>query len=128
MTDLTALIERLKAATEGSRELDYDIARSVGWTERVDAVDGKKWWANPDGIWGFVRPLTTSLDAALTLITPETDIDYLELYCDNGQWFVKAERLISGGNIVTLHRSEAGTDNPSLQVCIASLLARKAGG
>ena len=31
MTSLTSLIERIEAATEGSRELDGDIALLVGW-------------------------------------------------------------------------------------------------
>ena len=62
MTDLYALIARLEAAEAGSHELDKAVAVACGSTINV--------WAEiaADGTFlGSVRPVTTSLDAALAL-------------------------------------------------------------
>ncbi|WP_433942337.1 hypothetical protein [Brevundimonas diminuta] len=60
--DLSALIARLEAAEAGSHELDKAVAVACGSTINV--------WAEiaADGTFlGSVRPVTTSLDAALAL-------------------------------------------------------------
>jgi len=55
------LIERLEAATEGSRELDYLIHCALGW---IDHDQGG--WTRGDETAGEGWPLyTSSLDAAL---------------------------------------------------------------
>jgi hypothetical protein len=72
--DLTALIERVEAATGPDRELDAEIARTRlpadaddiarsrgGWSYRVFGPEG---W---DDEWMEVRPYTGSLNAAATL-------------------------------------------------------------
>lgn len=58
------LIEKLEAATEGSRELDAEIALTQGWTKN------KIWWITPHGEQVNYDPpcWSTSLDAALLLI------------------------------------------------------------
>jgi hypothetical protein len=68
MTDLTALIARLEAATEGDETLDHDVARAVGWREQIDKVDGARYWTNPSGIWSFPPRFTRSVDAAMSLV------------------------------------------------------------
>lgn len=74
----TELVERLSAATVGSRELDADIAalllpgvvewRTTRWT--MEAEPHRK-VASANHVGGFARepvyPVTTSLDAALAL-------------------------------------------------------------
>lgn len=53
------LIERIEGAEEGSRELDYAIAQSVGLIQSKDgAVHFGQWWPY----------YTASLDAAMTLV------------------------------------------------------------
>lgn len=75
MTSLTSLIERIEAATEGSRELDGSIYIAVNIppekTGRIDQIDGcVGWW--PKGA-PYVSAIevprySTSVDAALTLL------------------------------------------------------------
>ena len=55
MTSKNELIKRLEAATEGSRELDKEIAEAFGWVHECMNSD-----THPH--------LTTSIDAALTLV------------------------------------------------------------
>ena len=71
MTDLTALLERVEAATGPDREIDTEIARAFGWTPpgiNPALWEGKEtpsWWATP----GFGMPAyTSSLDAAIALV------------------------------------------------------------
>jgi len=107
--DLSALIARLEAAEAGSHELDKAVAVACGSTINV--------WAEiaADGTFlGSVRPVTTSLDAALAL----------------------AERVLGNGPCV-LHRNgptEWGftyvdddtvyAATPALALCIATLRAK----
>lgn len=75
MADLTSLIERIEAATEGSRELDGCIFIAVNIPPekvgRIDQIDGcVGWW--PKGA-PYVSAIevprySTSIDAALTLL------------------------------------------------------------
>src|SRR5260221_9738217 len=67
------IIKRLEAATEGSRELDYDIHESIGWQDNDECG-----WSRGDERTDPSCPAyTTSLDAALTLWgTPDLDGDY----------------------------------------------------
>lgn len=65
------LIERLEAAEAGSRELDAEVFRALGWTDGHN-VHGpaKNWWLNPqtgEHVDQLER-VTTSVDAALGLI------------------------------------------------------------
>lgn len=75
------LISRIRSATEGSRELDIAIFKSLGGTipfhalGRVDdpylvtEEDGKTYKASPSASSAFhLPPVTTSLDAALALV------------------------------------------------------------
>ena len=125
---MTDLLERIEAATEGSRELDKDIASQVhpgtDWDKRYTANVG---WGHPD----FNRVMranpvphyTTSIDAALTLV-PEG-------------WGFKADCGLGYGNECTVgHVGEnkmydqpdgwAKAATPALALCAASLRAREA--
>lgn len=62
---LRELIERVEAASEGSRELDADIALTQGWQE----LPGDNWLGPEAQI--VVPHYSTSVDAALTLVPTE---------------------------------------------------------
>lgn len=112
------LIRQLEEATEGSRELDCDVARAFGYTP--PSHPNSSVWIRPDGKTAFhVNNLpywTTSLDAALTLLG--RDWKWLvEVWQDDTGWaqVVTDKHLFYG--------AEAAT--PSLALCIAALRARK---
>ncbi|WP_374453776.1 hypothetical protein [Phenylobacterium sp.] len=73
MTDLAQMIAKLEAASEGSRELDVDIAIASGeWTppygaER-DADRPDVWRRSGVNYWAQYAAYTTSLDAIVALI------------------------------------------------------------
>lgn len=83
---LTELIANLEAATEGSRELDGEIALTEGWTFQKMKGDAKPYWRKPGTVYYYMRAdgpprYTTSLDAALT---GENIIDVR--YVGGNQW------------------------------------------
>ena len=66
MTDLTALLSRVEAATGPDRELDRDILLAVG-----GAIDGQYWrWPGEErsSSFGALPPFTSSLDATVALV------------------------------------------------------------
>jgi len=67
--DLSALIARLEAAKAGSRELDAEVLRALGYSYHLDFGCG--WFSNPKHhgrLYGNGQSsVTTSLDAALAL-------------------------------------------------------------
>lgn len=120
------LIARLEAATEGSRELDEAIAehllkarspvRLVGQSERETSI---RVFEYPDMSIGSALRYTTSLDAAMTLISA-ADWDGLD-------WEIKTAPHRHGAiariiDMETTYRAEAAT--PALALCIAALKAR----
>lgn len=71
------LIERLEAATVGSRELDLAIGRAFNFP-MVSRWGDHEWRPDGVGIWTTLPKFTTSLDAALALaerVLPGLDID-----------------------------------------------------
>ena len=125
-----AEIERLEAATEGSRELDAEIAVQI-WPAlagfQPDSERGPGHWITPQDGPTYAEDYTTSIDAALTLV-PEgwyltclaevgcghfydwaaTICDHLEGRVEDGDW-----------------RSAPG-QTPALALCIATVKAREA--
>lgn len=92
MTSITSLIERVEAATEGSRELDGDIALLVGWEpthERSSSLKlaytypsfRERWKGDrrPFDNWNVPR-YSTSIDAALTLLPLGYEYDLTNIY------------------------------------------------
>lgn len=152
---LSELIERLEKATGPDRELDETIAfhaqlRPAAPTpgkiyvesrlrESFDEHERKHdfataWHAHAP--WRADWPIptyTASLDAALTLVRPEDDIDSYELLNDCGCWFVVFNTLVEGGHIVET-RTVAGALDGALEFCrqyfhhTAALRARGTGG
>ena len=115
MTALAALIAKLEAATEGSRELDFAI-------RLVDEEPGTK----IDGRFAELVPrYTTSLDAALTLVPADP----------KGGWYwrVGHSSLYRGwahlnryhpDNCDTGDETSANAATPALALCMAALRAR----
>lgn len=69
MTDIDTLIRDLEAATEGSRELDGEIALYLGW---VKHHAGWAHWTTPEGLENQHVPFfSDGLDDALTMV-PDT--------------------------------------------------------
>lgn len=63
------LIERLEKATEGSHQLDAEVAKAIGWEKRyISQEDAIGDWHAPGGAIKPLPRFTTSLDAALTLV------------------------------------------------------------
>ncbi len=61
---MTDLLARLEAATEGSAELDAAVLRAAGWSKRDDAPQWSDQWGN----WRDMKHPTRSLDAITGLI------------------------------------------------------------
>jgi hypothetical protein len=84
MTSLTSLIERIEAATEGSRELDGGIWKAIcekpGDVWANDLIDGDV-WLRRDPIdhvaWEGPPAYSTSIDAVRTLLPPTTECWWL---------------------------------------------------
>lgn len=127
------LVERLEAATAGSRELDAEISRSIisgpsfaHW----NGVHVSNWWLHDDGeSWGCnttdgwrhercirVSHYTTSLDAALTLV-PD-GYDYI-IYRIDGEYYAEVGPTGSFGFTKCV-----GAPTIALAICIAALKAR----
>lgn len=139
------LITRLEGATEGSRELDEQIAKAVG----ALPADAKFWAINPeDGMaeyeWLQTDPddpepypaggqglnYTTSVDAALSLV-PEGWV--IPLSCGLHQFIVDAQwgwgcalsQLgVNGHGYVYVDWRTSRPPTPALAICIAALRAR----
>lgn len=131
------LIWRLEAASEGSRELDAEIALSVG-NYRIEPMYGetrvtwfegdksasfiadtrkKPWWMSCD----HIRPYTTSLDAAMSLIKPPGHPLYtwtVRARISTGHEFYEAEITVPSSEFRVIQRT------PALALCIAALRAR----
>lgn len=120
MSNLTALAERLERATEGSRELDGDIALALPHklTEHL----------TPDNARYLLLlsapPFSTSIDAALTLVPKGWQFDSVESAAMQEWWVVL-------GEIAPPYRKAKSPENGpatlALALCIAALRARSAG-
>ncbi len=99
------IVERLEAASEGSRELDFAIA---------DVILGP---VKPPYIRGHCEKYTTSLDAAMTLV-PEGANTYLaseDRHSHSWEWSLRDK-------LANRHHARAAT--APLALCIAALKAR----
>lgn len=143
MTDLSQLLEKVRTAEAGSRELDAEIevqarrfrAYAVGLTDETRA----KWIAVNDGIvcdphTSYSAPhLTTSLDAIVALIERELsgENDGPLLYARAGYWNDSAEdgrpylqtfSIATSAPTVLTDFEESGATEP-LALCAALLSA-----
>lgn len=110
MADLTDLIERLEKATEGSRELDCNVAEAAG-------LGARRQFHPP--LLDNGRPVprfSESLDAALSLV-PEGRYAKLQISHDHKRAWAWVE--MEAGEAVACAA-------PALALCIAALKARQA--
>lgn len=119
MTDARkALIRRLETATRGSRELDEEIAAVISGAI-LERQPNDRVAYHKDDMWvsvGEIKPWTTSIDAALTLV-PESYVT--EFIIGNGSsvnlWSRSSpfQQMIKSGKLST----------PALALCNAVLKA-----
>jgi hypothetical protein len=122
MSDLQALIEKLEAATEGSRELDAEIALACGWRFNKGTVYSYH-WLDPQGAHNAVpSPFTESLDAALTLV-PE---GWGYQQGSHPRAACKACAFCFEGADDFHNQPPSFAPTPALALCIAALKARAA--
>jgi len=110
MTDLDTLISDLERATEGSRELDYAIAKEIGWRFSGEESFKEYWQDATTDEWKQLPWWTTSLDSALTLV-PE-----------GSRWDVQQDYTCAFASIDGVTTGRVAT--PALALCIAALTAR----
>lgn len=129
------LIKKLEAATEGSRELDADIAFAVGWTYEKRGRDRKPWWRKPEAerdsdtassrFWSQYpkEEFTTSIDAALTLVPEGWRVAYLweAVKPEDRPWW---GAQLSRDKPYKTMSPVLGKETPALALCIAALKAR----
>ena len=122
-----SLIEKLEGVTDGSRELDAEIALAVGytraWHEDMAPNRGGWYWRNKDigpthETYDWPPLFSSSLDAALTLV-PE----------GGWQWQIRQDpnvyrAAIVGGIVPDLKIMRGLATSPALALCIAALKAR----
>lgn len=113
------LIAKLKAADEGSRDLDAQVCEVVHSSLiadcQPDLEKGHGHWIHPTAGPTYAMDYTTSIDAALQLLAPGS---YWTVK-DDGSAFVGHRESDHDG-----HTAHAAT--PALALCIAALLAREA--
>ncbi len=125
MADYTDLIARLEKATEGSEELDADIARALGW--ELDTVYEHAWWDPQKRVLHHCDPpffqRTRSLDAALSLVPEEANCHGYDASPAGAEAYVSRNNVASGHWLLS-----AVAATPALALCAAALKARQAGG
>ena len=132
MTDLSPLIAKLEAATEGSRELDAEIWLFVtpGATRKQSSYIHKATQIRcfidetrqADGHLIIVPHYTTSIDAALTLVPKSTLWAVGQM--EDGP-FCRLVILNKDGSYLD-GAIESGGSTPALALCVAALKAREA--
>ena len=125
--ELQSLISALKAATEGTRGLDYHIHEAIGWQDNDECGWSKPATGERTADTGWPH-YTTSLDAALTLVPEGWGWAAAEL--DKGEPSAVVTNFLPQLKPGTLDanpdridfRSKAATH--ALALCIAALKAR----
>ena len=132
------LIAELERATEGSRELDYAIAKEIGWRfhgEKDFKEYGVFWRDAITDEWQQLPWWTASLDAALTLV-PEGYRCSFDIPGEEGgrnhATVVKYSQVLEAVNLkakpeeITELWNHSYAATPFLTLCIAALRARQA--
>lgn len=119
--ELLALAERCEKVSEGSRELDGAIAAALslhpqGWRRGASEASASAVWF--DDFYNWRAPdLTTSLDAAMTLVPPGHD---WSLFFDNGAALAGCMPASDDGCDWT----DVPGSTPALAICAAALRAQ----
>lgn len=120
--NLDSLIAELERAAEGLRELDGEIALSLGW---VKHHAGWAHWTTPDGLENRHVPFfSDSLDAALTLVPEgcgwEISVD------PDWEGKIPPSAVVCPIGESPQRRILTVAPTPALALCIAALKARQA--
>ena len=139
---MTDFIRRLEDATEGSRELDAEIARAVGIRvvgdfdddgngEFYDWPERRNEGADP-GPSGIIQEYTTSLDDALKLVPEGYSPGIDPIFFVDGE-FVRFDAILCKPHWADwmptgsewIERIKGRGKTPALALCAASLKARQ---
>ena len=133
MSDLQDLMAKLEGASEGSRELDFAIAKEIGWKfhgEKEFKEWGLFWRDSTTEEWKQLPWWTTSLDAALTLVPKGWVTMHAGQNPVSGTWYwglhKQAEAGINDGccqqtESQDLFTSAQQTNSAPIALCIAAL-------
>ena len=119
------LIAKLEAATEGSRELDAEVAMEIHprlKTYTPDTVTGPGHWISDKDGRVYAQDYTTSLDAAVTLIPEGWRLDELKNLIDYWGcilWYADPPQAVYCG-----YNDQLRPKSSILAICIAALKAR----
>ena len=112
---MTPLLDKLRSATEGSRDLSDEVLFAAGWTH-----DGQ-YWLDANGtnrtLFDDMPSPTESIDAALTLVPEGWNKSFCEM---PGHGRVTFSKMIMGGH---LWAQEQANTLP-IAICLGALLAR----
>jgi len=113
---MTDIIQRLKDASEGSRELDVEIAKAAGWTYTRDV---EYCWTPPEQgdfrqSYQGVPMFSRSIDAAMSLVNEHGCDLYIRPSATTARCYPNEDEDV-----------KAISKSPALAICIASLSARK---
>lgn len=147
MIDLTSLISRLEKATEGSRELDAEIAVAIfkadrlpddlGYVKKTVASDqcapGMYWYISRSGKSLYAAPrFTTSVDAAISLVPDGWHIYEMNQKDPTRKYSRHAAKISpfngndKGWAIYKAGLASATAETLAVAVCIAALRVRQA--
>lgn len=133
--NIRGLIERIEAASEGSRELDAEIGRTCGWVQKSHSqwgIGAPHWWRDGRcqseiiGWWhsqqaASLPAFTFSLDAAITLV-PQGMHWCVDSDGDRYMASASVGPQPIGGELYEPH-AIADAETPALALCAASLKA-----
>ena len=123
MDPIDPLIRDLEAATEGSRELDGEIALSLGW---VKHHAGWAHWTTPAGLENQHVPFfSDSLDDALSLVPEGTWYWHIRKHKSRGRSHDAIVTLRKPGETADKIQFQVNHKTPALALCIAALKARR---
>ncbi len=118
---LLALAERCEKASEGSRNLDADIYEAMGLEVlRVPGCPRAIGWRHRPGrgCWQSMQRLTTSLDAAMTLVP-----DGFKWRCGYSRHIDHVAEVVDYNSHKGTYVGECVTGNRSLALCASALRA-----
>lgn len=121
------LIERLKAATEGSAELSEAVAKAVGW--RMESGEVHDEWESPEGYrYRNLPDLTEDLGEAIVWLVPEGlewDVSLLRVpHAPPGEAIIHTKPFWTSSQYDQDSRIVASAATPALALCIAALMAK----
>lgn len=142
MTDMTDLLARLQAATEGSAELDAEVLRAAGWRLEPVVVCSNnpligerlsgRWFAGDRHMgWDFVNPPPDTLTPVVGCPTRSLDAITALIEARGWEWRYRGTKYVRHTTEVALSRTRGGwvgeaDSTAPLALCIAFVCALEA--